>query len=349
MAAVLVVPLFQTEGYNSYMGIIDKSVTYTFFYALPLGLLLLFFLPFYSIIFNRKEKKFHVPVKIFVLLLVFTLPLSGPLIPGIVLIVCPLVLLNNIHFYFTRFPAASFSKRFVNAVQKLPAFFLFTFIFISLLSLYSLYIGSHNANNLWDPVSLKDRYLRLPAGLYYQFTQKLGWPLLLLMIACNAIIVRKKYHDAQGQKIIHMLIWICIFSAVYILLLPLGGFRIYRPNILRYDTIMPITVCMVFFFGSSTYFLIERMAIKYRKLYLCGIFIFLGVFTFADKLDVNENACERKALQKIAQSPDKIVVLENGCTVMSWDKITDYHTSELNAALLQYWGVTKEKKLYYQQ
>ena len=31
IAAVLVIPLFQTNGYRSYMGIIDPSITYTFF------------------------------------------------------------------------------------------------------------------------------------------------------------------------------------------------------------------------------------------------------------------------------------------------------------------------------
>ena len=44
LAAILITPLLQASGYNSYMGIIDQSITYTFFYALPLCLLLLFYL-----------------------------------------------------------------------------------------------------------------------------------------------------------------------------------------------------------------------------------------------------------------------------------------------------------------
>jgi len=52
LVAVLITPLFQTCGYNRYIGIIDKSVVYTFFYALPLAGVLAFFLPFFKILYN---------------------------------------------------------------------------------------------------------------------------------------------------------------------------------------------------------------------------------------------------------------------------------------------------------
>ena len=44
VAALLITPLFQTCGFNRSMGIIDQSITYVFFYALPLGLLLFYLL-----------------------------------------------------------------------------------------------------------------------------------------------------------------------------------------------------------------------------------------------------------------------------------------------------------------
>jgi hypothetical protein len=43
-AAILITPLFQTNGYRSYMGIIDPATTYTFFYALPTILILIYLL-----------------------------------------------------------------------------------------------------------------------------------------------------------------------------------------------------------------------------------------------------------------------------------------------------------------
>lgn len=45
---------------------------------------------------------------------------------------------------------------------------------------------------------------------------------------------------------INLFKWIGVFSLFYILLLPLGGYRDYRPNVLRHDTILPITLSLIF-------------------------------------------------------------------------------------------------------
>jgi len=349
IAAVLITPLFQTCGYRGYMGIIDPSITYTFFYPLPLIFLMLFFLLYYYAITNKEKNKFSIPIKIYLLVMAVVLPLSGPLIPGTILIVCSLILLQKWLIYFTQSPKLSSFQKLFLSINKVPKFFIFIFILLIVISLYSLYIGRNNSINFDNAISIKDRYLRIPAGLYFQFTQKLGWPLLFLMLAINTLIIWKKHNQTEGQKILRLLKWIVIFSAFFIFLLPLGGFRTYRPNILRYDTIMPITICLIFIYGISTYFLINNVSTKYKKYYLSGVIIIMLIFTYADKPNFSENVCERQALETIAQSPEKIVFLKSDCTIMSWEKITDYKDSELNAKLLQYWNVTKEKKLYYQK
>jgi hypothetical protein len=89
LAAAVITPLFQTFGYNGLMGVIDKSVTFTFFFALPMGLLLLFFLPFY--------KKMRMPAAMqagWAFLALF-LALNGPLVPGVVLVACLLTLADE--------------------------------------------------------------------------------------------------------------------------------------------------------------------------------------------------------------------------------------------------------------
>lgn len=47
LAVATITPLFQTNGYRKYIGVIDTATTYTFFYALPLILILVYFLPFF--------------------------------------------------------------------------------------------------------------------------------------------------------------------------------------------------------------------------------------------------------------------------------------------------------------
>ncbi len=70
------------------------------------------------------------------------------------------------------------------------------------------------------------------------------------------------------------------------------------------------------------------------------------IYIYEDKSTKGINKCQRDALYTISKSKDTIVFVNNDCTVMSWGKIKDYKESELNAELLKYWGVTKEKKLY---
>ncbi len=349
VVALLITPLFQTYGYVGCMGIIDPSITYNFFYALPLAGLLLFFLPFYNALEKNKDFKFVACTKIALFLMAIILPLSGPLIPSVVLIVCPLIILKEGLSYYKETNMTSFIQRWFISFNKIPKQLLFYFFFISIVSLYSLFIGMNNSINPTAALPLMQRYLRIPEGILGPLTLKWGLPVLLFMIALNAFIIKKFHYTLEGKMILQKLKWIGIFAGIYILLLPLGGYRMYRPNIIRYDTVMPITICFMFIYALSTLFIIKNIHPKYKKVYLFGICVFLFIFINADEPNFNWNACERDALEKIAHSPEKIVLLENDCTVMAWERINDYHRTELNAELLNYWGVTNEKKLYYQK
>jgi hypothetical protein len=67
----------------------------------------------------------------------------------------------------------------------------------------------------------------------------------------------------------------------------------------------------------------------------------------SDEALLDKNRCEKNTLEQIAKSKDSIVVIENDCKVLSWEKINKPEDSELNAQLLQIWNITKDKKLYY--
>lgn len=348
IAAVLVTPLFQTSGFNRYMGIIDQSVIYTFFYALPLGLLLLFFLPFFKFIYYDERPKSMMALKILWVLLVIFLSLNGPLIPGIVLIACPLVLLSIwLKNYKQLVDVENSYKRGLFSIKKIPGLIMFFFIGFCIFSLYSLYLGRNNILNEGTSIHMMDRFSALPKGLYNIISKKIGIPLLLFTIIINVIAISKYYKSPEGQKIIKLLKWIGVFSVIYILLLPLGGFRSYREHIIRYDTIMPVTLGLIFSFGFTSLYLIRHIPKKNKAIYLSGIFIILLIFTTADSLNTKPYECEKSALETIAESSEKIVALECDCPVMDWHKISDAKNSERNAVLLNYWNITKEKKLYY--
>ncbi|MFZ2901061.1 MAG: hypothetical protein WA004_20690 [Saprospiraceae bacterium] len=316
LAAVLITPLFQTFGYNGLMGIIDKSVTYTFFFALPMGLLLLFFLPFY------KKMRMPPPMQAGWAFLALFLALSGPLVPGVVLVACLLTL--------------AWQRRAKAPISRQQLFF---FGLISLLSLYSLYIGTFNAEQAAQSIPLPERYLRLPGGLASLFTLKIGLPLLVFSISVNGILLRNR-----SQVFTQALCWVAIFSLLYLLLLPLGGYRDYRPDIVRRDTMMPVFLGLFFLFGLSSMALLQL-----KRWYAAGLGLVLLLFTLADEPGTGHNACEKSALQTLSRAQESPVRIPGSCTVMSWEKITAPSMSEWNARMLERWGITEGKVLYVQE
>jgi hypothetical protein len=90
------------------------------------------------------------------------------------------------------------------------------------------------------------------------------------------------------------------------------------------------------------------MSNKKKPWYILIISGVLFILTNADKPEFGKNECEKLALLKIANSNEKVVFINDNCTVLSWEKITDSTKSKLNGELLKKWRVTNELKLYYQ-
>jgi hypothetical protein len=347
IAAILVTPFFQTNGYRSYMGIIDPSTTYTFFYALPCALLLLYFLPFIRQFYHNKKSSVQLFTKILWIPLAIVVCLSGPLNPGVALIFSMLVILPKVIINYFNSNRVEIINKLSSAIKVIPKSYWFFLLPVSLFSVYSLFLGRYNSITIATQIPLGEMYLKLPKGIYYQFTQKLGFPVLFIILTINIIIISKKFKTIEGKKILNIFKWIGIFSLCYVLLLPLGGYRIYRPNILRYDTIMPITLSLIFIFGVSTLFIFKSMSNRQKIWYIPIIVGVLFIFTNSDQARFDKNKCERIALKEIADSKDTVVPLQHDCSVVAWGKILKPEDSELNAQLLNIWGITNEKRLYY--
>lgn len=343
--AILITPLFQINGYRYTMGIIDPSITYTFFYALPCALLLLFYLPFYSDSVNHSSLLNKKRIKLLLFSLGIIIVFNGALNAGVILIITLLFVLN---FYFKTIMNFLFSKK------KAQAFLIFSkthflfFLFISILSLYALYIGKNNAIFLGKTISISERYSRIPKGVFDIATQNIGYQMLTVFIGMNLVILYRNYYDSQTKKILRMFGWIGLFVIIYILLLPLGGYKEYRPNILRYDTIMPVTIAFIFIYAKSSYQLLKYLKSKFKIIYLILLVIFSYKFTIADKPEINNNDHEKLALEKISKSNEKVVFIEDNCTILSWDKITDPRKSASIGQLLKRWKITSDNKEFYQ-
>lgn len=350
LAAVIITPLIQTNqntGFTRTMGIIDPAPTYAFFYALPTALLISFFYFFYKLELSEGTFKFNIGHKAYLLFLILFLPLNGPLGPGISLLVCPAILLFKWSNNFKNLQNTPFIQRIVLSIKKIPGIYLFYFLIFSVLCLYSLYIGRNDYENQ-NAIPLLERYKRLPLGLFNILTQQTGLPLLIALTAVNLVIIYRSSPSSEGRLILTFLKFIGIFGLIYLLLLPLGGYRFYRQNIIRYDTFMPITLCLIFLYGLTTCFLLKMLKAKSRVAFIVTLVVASLFFTLADK-PVPKYVCERNAMQQIAKSPEKTVLLDCDCTLLSWGKMDNYENSRLNGQLLLRLGIIKELKLYYQK
>ncbi|MBS1644909.1 MAG: hypothetical protein JST36_07725 [Bacteroidetes bacterium] len=343
-AAILVLPLFQTFGYNDEMGLIDPSLTYSFFYGFASIWLLLFFLTFFLYFFHAQALRSGKLLLLFMLPLAWLVAFNGPLNPAIMLLVCGFVALYIIIKGANGWLG---QKETSLPFSRTPRLLLWGLVVGSFFASLSFLAGRFNVEGVIKSIPLIDRYSRLPRGIYLFFsTPSMRYLLAVVVIALIAVNIGSK---SATKRINRLAIWLGLFSIVYVLLLPLGGFREYRPDILRKDTMQPVIIGIFILYGIvALYILWEWRGIK--RILFSGVFLWLSwSFMKVDRLYPDHSQCERTALETIAASPDSIVLLLSPCTVMSWQKITDYHESRYNAQLLNYWKVFPAVKYYYQK
>ncbi|MBO3269554.1 hypothetical protein [Hymenobacter defluvii] len=344
LVMALLLPLFQTAGYNLQMGIIDHATTYAAFYALPMALLLLLLLPFYRAAQHGVWRPLRWVELIALIGLTMVVAFNGSVVLGAVA-----VLLPGIVLYALR-RQAQVDKMFLWSSWQ-PILLL---SLLGLLCVYSLYIGLNNSENPTVLPSLWERYQRLPLGFFRQFTVKLGLPLLLVMLLLNAQLIRRVLPaTSEGQHLLRSLRWLALFALVYILLLPLGGYRPYRPLLLRRDTVLPIILGMVCLYGASSYYVWRYLPMgRLRVGYIVLLGVFSAIFLNADRLHispVDNNNCEQQALSYLAHAPAGVVQLPQACPVLSWNVATDPAQITVQAHLLNLWGITRGLTGYYQQ
>ncbi len=343
VAMALLAPFFQVTGYNGQMAILNNAFTYNFFYAIPLLLLLVLLWPLFRAAYYRQPLRLGWARLGVMLVLTVVLTLSGPLIGGASLVVLAGVGLHVVQRRWGR-PAAAWWR-------GAPWASLLVWGWLALWCVYSLYIGRHNTENLLTILPLAERYRLVPYGIFYQLTSKLGLPLLVLGCLANAWFVRRWLPATPtARRIGRLLRWLGWFALVYVALLPLGGYRDYRPLILRHDSILPITVGLMGFYALSASYLLRELPRPAVRWYRAGLVAMALVFTYADRRleRYNDNTCERRMLAVLARpGATPVVRLPEACTVLSWEPITNPNQSLTNAELLQHWRITQEYKPYY--
>lgn len=347
LAAVLICPLFQAVGFFEYLCMIDNCVSYTFAYALPTLALMIFLFPYYRAVITG-HSGLPLWLKPIWLLLPIGLTFSGPITGPVLLILCPFTLLYFFHANWIKKANHSLPQRFIQSVSGINRQLLVSFGFTTVLCIYSFYIGTHNSENSWEVISLTERYKKLLEGIIKLTAFSEGFMPILLVVVYNVFVLYRSKH-ADTEKLIRILYFALFFIIAYLFLLPLGGYRSYRPYIIRRDTLQPVLWLLFFGWGLTTVYIFKIISFHKRMIYTSVIVILCMIYSFKDQLPGYTNACERKSMQEIAESTGDCVELKESCTLMQWGPAGQCEDTRYGATLLQLWNISPREIKYHQK
>lgn len=348
--AALLVPLFQTAsgGYEQ-MGVTDRAATYTFFYAVAMLLVLLLLWPFCRAAYEQRPLQLPFWRGLLLAGLMVVVSFNGPVATATIAIWLVGI---GVHWAWGQWQRWQTSRQGPTlAGGWISGQALLLLGLLAGLSLYSLYLGRYNVENSHTH-TLRQLYELLAVGSVAFFTYKAALPALILLLLTNFLLIRWAVPPSTVRgRVLASMGWVALFIVAYLALLPLGGYRSYRPYLLRNDSALPVVLGLLFAYGLSAYFLLFQLRGLGQRSYLLLVLLVGGAFWYADGFQPaeNTNGCQRWSLDQLARAPEPVVELSPLCDVLTWGPVRDAHDSEFQAQLLQYWGITPGKKLYYQK
>lgn len=338
-----ILPFFQTMGYQHVFGIIDPSITYTFFYAWPMALLLVFYWPFFKKWMQLPNR--HQPVwsKLLSLFLALVLPFASPLAAPLILIISLLYFTSQVSF-LARY---GFRQKAWSELVAKGGFAMFVVILVTCTALYSYVLGTYNIENqLAGYKAISERYQLMPHGFWHHLKAKLAYPLLILTLLANAFILKRSGEHYSEHWLRLALPYFIAGVLLYLILLPLGGYRDYRPDIVRRDTLLPVLLALLMWLGWSSVAIAKLLQGKKRIVYITFLVLIGLTFTLADGPNASLNDCERQGLETLSKAKTSPVVLSGDCPVLAWQVYNDPASSRWNAYFLRQLGITDQVILY---
>ena len=222
----------QLASQRFYVGIIDHSMSYTFAYAIPLLSLSAFFLPVYRSLLRMSYVP-STPLAFALVPVAMYLAFSGPLVQPVVALIGVLLVGTQ----GLRRNRLLVHRRLVPSLAVL-----------AILSAWGMYVSRFNSESATS-VTIATRYTLLRHGLFEVLVRPSSpWPLLLSALVFLYRVVSRSAEDSVRTRLrVHMLVGLG-FSVLWLTLLPLGGYRNYRPFILSSVTLLPVTLIAVYLF-----------------------------------------------------------------------------------------------------
>ena len=339
IAISLAIVFFQVGGYSATMGIIDSTVSYTVYYSLAFGLMLILLYPLVQKFHSADVTNISGSSFILNLLLAIVVPFMSNLAPLLLFALIITMIAGKIIFK----PDLTTMINRVKADKK----YLFALFIFCFLCLYSYFISLYDPDRNTQGLSFIEMLAKIPGGLKNIFFGKPGLWIVSLLIAINIILLKRMRTGWQGFKFLK---WCLLFGIVYVIVLPLDGYYDYRPNIIRRDNFLPVILTLIILFIVTSLKLIQTMSVNSTRLKLSAAYMFavMLLFTIADAPSLRIDNCQRASLEMLAISDKKVVLLSGKCNLASWYQTKSEKDSEVNANVFYFWRITKEPKYYYQ-
>jgi hypothetical protein len=336
-------------GFFFPMRIIDQSIIYTFAYSFSFLFLLLYMHPFVNMYLGNRSIKLQWWEHLYLWSLSFVVMFNGPINAPNAILLSGLSLLALWGHYLKQQDNSYTINGLWRAVQAIPTTILFHFSWLILLGLYSFYLGTFNSEIAQEIPSILERYQLLWQGIIKVFFIVKTTPLPLIGLTAIAFFFLNKNHkSAAFKKLLFITKCISCFAGIYILLLPLGGYRPYRNLILRFDTMLPISFGIFILFGASVHLLLKELSPQNSKKLKIGIIGLVSIVTFIDSISLYpiRNTCERSTLFQLSEATKEPVLIPD-CSIMSWSPITPTKEISREAQLFYRWNITKKPLIYY--
>ena len=347
-ASALILPFFQFGIDLVNVGIINHAISYTFFYAFPMTLWLIFFYPFFRMLFyeNTKfSKSIFQITTIFLLglLIVFSSPLIAPLgiIFGCILILLFFLKGNN------SFLASDLNNILIR-IKNIPVTVRILLPVFMVVCIYDFYLGKFNTENITD-LSLKYRFHLMLNGIP-NYLINFGLPYCFGLLIMVYFFSRKYFPEILKTSEVRFLKFISFGVILFLFLLPLGGYRSYRPNIWSNDLTMPLTIFLIIIIVAGSIFLLKQLGELPLKIFAFLFFTTLLIYWCQNFPAKNNRSEQQQMLEILArQKAGAIVCLPFSSSVLSWGKVDDPANSTTVSDFLYSLGITENHVLFYQK
>jgi hypothetical protein len=349
IAAAAIVPFIQTYGLYHRMGLVDRSITYTFFYIIPIIILLAVLFPFYqyALGYRRQSKSFSLGVWTvpFLVIMVF-LGSVEPQVQFLMVSISGLSLISIAWFYRKE------AKRLTECVSKPfrgPYWQMGPLLLAMMFSgLWGYIAGQQNIENV-SSLPLLQTVIQAAKGLVFHYIQV--WPIWFIAAGIAYHLYRLRFR--KEVEIIHFRRFLFIsFTAIciYMVALPFGGYRSYRPYIYRYDLLIPVTLWLIYALLSSGRLYLKYLHPRHSSRWYIPMIIGFGVVLYAHDLSVkSDNRCEKSKLVQLSQAQTDTVVLDSECPILGWEPDQEYYFTDLKVQMLQRWGIVEGDLTYIQK